>query len=504
MANSLDEIVRVVIDLEQPPIDAKSFNHLLVLGPPPAVRRNADGTMEEFYTPAVGVYNGVGEAGDAGFVTTGANADPLGAAARIAFSAAPSPEKIYMAVQQPAEFDAGLFAADVVEDVSEILDTAPGDAGKFLLLRYPATTRECVITKNGVAYEEAVSVTSGDVKYTIIDLFGESTGTFDIQLPEWESPQKKTISLEYVARWVNVAAGEGTEAMKDVTSLQLVNNSELEGVEETLSRAAGMDGWYILCPAGLGEEAYGDIAAWIESQEKMACFTRLRRKENILAKIWAFIMVVFGVAKKHYRSFEITVREDADPDNRYANVAYAAHFLHYQPGHEMWENKTLPGISPEFPNSTEKKDFENKNVSFYTPYAGRNIVRGGKVAGGEWIDNIRFRDWLKNEMQINIFALLLKKPKLPYTDKGINLIRNIMEATLQLAQGEGEGGIAPDEFNEDDELVPGYRVSVPLAASLTSIQRASRVLKGCTFTARLASAIRIVELYGALVYKYDD
>lgn len=32
--------------------------------------------------------------------------------------------------------------------------------------------------------------------------------------------------------------------------------------------------------------------------------------------------------------------------------------------------------------------------------ASKNITQGGKTGGGEWIDVIRFRDWLQNDMEV--------------------------------------------------------------------------------------------------------
>lgn len=41
----------------------------------------------------------------------------------------------------------------------------------------------------------------------------------------------------------------------------------------------------------------------------------------------------------------------------------------------------------------------------------------------------------------------------------------------------------------------------PLAADLTSTQKASRILKDCKFSARIAGAIHVVEIKGCLTYE---
>ena len=55
-------------------------------------------------------------------------------------------------------------------------------------------------------------------------------------------------------------------------------------------------------------------------------------------------------------------------------------------------------------------------------------IFGGKTGGGEWIDVIRFRDWLQNDMQVRVVNLLIVNPKIPYTDNGIGLGKELSPA----------------------------------------------------------------------------
>lgn len=66
--------------------------------------------------------------------------------------------------------------------------------------------------------------------------------------------------------------------------------------------------------------------------------------------------------------------------------------------------------------------------------------------------------------------------------------------------GQQAGGIAPTEYDEDQNEIPGYVTKVPLAANLTAVQKASRKLKGVSFQARIAGAIHMVEINGNLTY----
>ena len=71
-----------------------------------------------------------------------------------------------------------------------------------------------------------------------------------------------------------------------------------------------------------------------------------------------------------------------------------------------------------------------------------------------------------------------------------------------LKEGVRRGGISEDAYDEEDNRIPGYITSVPLAANLTDEQKASRKLIDCKFSAILAGAIHVVKVNGALVYSY--
>ncbi len=112
------------------------------------------------------------------------------------------------------------------------------------------------------------------------------------------------------------------------------------------------------------------------------------------------------------------------------------------------------------------KALADANLDYFITVGNKNITMNGKVVAGEWADVIRFRDWLKNDMQVRVVNLFVTRPKVPYTDSGIGLVQNQMLASLKA--GQDVGGIAEEEFDEDGNSIPGYTTSVPLAASLSA------------------------------------
>lgn len=181
------------------------------------------------------------------------------------------------------------------------------------------------------------------------------------------------------------------------------------------------------------------------------------------------------------------------------NAAYAAKFLSYEPGSELWAYKSLSTVEAQSLSTTDISSLESRNVSYYTTIGSQAMVQGGKVSAGEWIDTIRFRDWLKTQIQQNVINLLLSLPKVPYTDPGIGLVQNAVTAALDA--GVEAGGIArPSSDEKTGTVTPSYTITVPKAAELDAATRKTRVLPKVKWTAWLAGALIAVEIGGTLNY----
>lgn len=360
--SNLDRIVNITIELQAVVSSGASFDTVLIVGPAPK------SALDDVTIPDVGVYTSLSAVNEMGWVSEGDSADPVGIAARIAFSQSSKPKQIYIAVQKTDE--------------------------------------------EGSALEEPTA---------------------------------------------------------------------------TLSRAESDNGWYVVLPAGIPEEKLESMAEWIEAREKIMGYAYADPNDNPVSEIY-------------YRSFGICYGSDTGSGDPYKHVAMAIRFLAYDAGSETWVNKPLSAVNTSKFTDTELSTIEKDPASYYIQFGDTGLVQGGKVRAGEWIDVIRFRDWLKNDMQTRVVNLLVKNSKIPYTDKGIGLVRNQVIASLK--EGTRRGGIAEDQYNSDGDLIPGFTTSVPLAADLTDEQKKSRTLTDVNFSAILAGAIHVVEVTGSLVYSY--
>ena len=269
--------------------------------------------------------------------------------------------------------------------------------------------------------------------------------------------------------------------------------SKKETITEVLNRAKAETVFYGVHISSFTEETdVQEAISWAEANEKLFCF-EYTNIDKFPVKNTSF-----------YRSFAIFsglpdgyAESDTQPsENAFAALGWMAKCFGYEPGSETWAYKELAGIVPSALSKDNKNKLVEKNVSAFLRYAGSNITTGGKTLAGEWIDVIRFRDWLKNELQVSVFNILKVNRKVPYTDSGISLIEGAMETVLKKAQD--IGGVSRTEYSADGAEIPGFTVSVPKASGLDEATRKSRKLTSCEWTARLAGANHIVEISGKL------
>lgn len=275
---------------------------------------------------------------------------------------------------------------------------------------------------------------------------------------------------------------------------QETDSDTYEGIATTLARAAKEVEFYGIHLTSFKDDSDVSAAmAWAEANEKLFGYEYSSYEDTPSSN------------KSYYRTYCIFsgladgYDADSQPkENEYAALALMAKCFGYDPGTETWDLKELSVIAPSALDSEQKKSLEEKSINTFLRYAGNNVTIGGYVLAGEWIDVIRFRDWLKAEMQSRIFNVLKTNRKVPFTDSGIGLIEGAMESTLK--KGQDIGGISPTEYDEDGNEIPGFSVSVPKKSDLTEAQRKSRKITGCYYTAKLAGAIHVVEIEGFLTF----
>lgn len=264
-----------------------------------------------------------------------------------------------------------------------------------------------------------------------------------------------------------------------------------EAISVTLDRAAAGASWYGFVL--IGYDLSADLlaaAAWAKTNVKLFGYAissttnpmDISQNDN-----------VFAVYTDNYNT-----SAGVFGDNAFIAAAMMAKCFSYDPGTETWAMKTLADIEPSALTDAQIRALKNANISFYRDAADRYITQGGMVGSGEWIDIIRFRDYLVDKIQLAALDCLRGGSKIPFNDAGITILKNVIEGAL--AEEQVKGGIDDDVFDNEGNVDPGYSVTVPRASSISKLDKKSRILRNVVFTARISNAIHHVIIRGTLVY----
>lgn len=506
---NLSDIVNVSISIEEPLVDSTSFDNMLIVGPEPA---SWSGLSEEEHEKKDSIFicsdaSEIAEKDSLFAATDEFLGDPIGIAGRVAFSQDPKPSKVYFAVNKklPATIkDCDVVVASKQEDVPAELLGELGEVSAtglpWIISTYKEKDAEAnrktevVFSKNAGEFDSVVTTKVGDVVYSVLSIEEDTEGTYEVRIEDkvYQTAAKENLINESACTLTIEVSSEG-EAVRNSKVVKYERKSE--DISVTLDRALLTNGWYAICPAYTDATTLEKIGSWTDAQTKICVYPVVDVPESEEDVICAKSLRCAGIFVK--TSFNQNV-ESVPKDNLYTHVAWVAKCLGYQAGSETWALKTLVGIQPANLNSTQMRKIEDLNLNYYTTCADRDITCGGMTTYGEWIDVIRFRDWLQNDMQKSIFSLLLKNSKLPFTDRGISLVKSEMIASLK--RGQKNGGVAETEYDNDGNEIPGFVVTVPKSVDIPDSEKKSRKLKNCKFKARLAGAIHAVEIRGTLAY----
>lgn len=259
----------------------------------------------------------------------------------------------------------------------------------------------------------------------------------------------------------------------------------LESVVDALAKIREVDSdWYFITAATHETDEILAIAAYAETNT-----------------------VIYGTSYSGIDALDVSSTLDPGTQLQLLNysrtfIMYAADDLEYPecaiiglqavkaPGSTTWKFKEVTGITPSNLSTTQsiilkgtKYDF-GKGYNTYEPTGGRDIFAEGRVVNSEFIDTIRFADWLEARMRERIYLTLVNMEKVPYTSAGFAIIEGRMREVLN--EGVAIGGLE------------SYQVTVPNPRTLDPNSRANRVATGFSFKGVLAGAVHYVEINGNL------
>ena len=449
MAN-LDRIVKVDISLDTTGVSTEGFSTILCVGP------HLHGL------PRVSTYTSADQMLDDGFSAD----DPLYKMVSDAFSQTPSPAAVKVGRRQVNSCTVTVAQLGATSAYT-LTVSGYGDDGNVTEKTYSYTNDKG--SSEDVLQGLSTAVT-GDESALLSASCSDGVLTLQAKDPS------KPFALK-ASSMLSVELGSVTESVAQTMAAVMNSDSDFYGVAFTSKE----------------QDDVLAMAEWAESAGKL--YGTSFGGDNVKNSEMTTDTGSQLKAKNYYRTFWFY----HSVENEYPEVAVMARCFAIDPGGETWALKKLAGITVDPLTETEFNAITGKNGNTFELFRNVSVTQNGKVAAGEWIDIIRFRDWLEEEIKTNVFNLLINRDKVPYTDAGIAAIESRIREALEL--GQSRGGIAPTEYDEDGNQNLGYTISVPLAANISANTKANRELTDVTFTARLAGAIHVVDITGSLTYE---
>ena len=347
--------------------------------------------------------------------------------------------------------------------------------------------------KCDTALAEVSTLTAQGV-YTLAVLTKDESGNVNKKSYSFTQDKSAAVTAVAVSERLTLTGKSSDFAVQASSNLNVIAGTVTETIPQTMAAVrASDDEFYGIILASRDAADILAMAAYVETQEKLFV-TATAEAGAIDADVTTD--VGYKLQEKNY--YRTAAFYHALAVTEYADAAVMARCFAIEPGGETWANKKLAAVTADGLTETQYNAATKKNINTFEKFRNVSITQNGKVAAGEWIDVIRFRDWLVEEIRTNVFYLLINNDKIPYTDAGIAMIESVVRKALE--DGQDAGGIAPTEYDEDGNTNAGYEIEVPTAADITPNQKASRVLEGIKFTARLTGAIHVVKISGGFTY----
>jgi Protein of unknown function (DUF3383) len=248
-----------------------------------------------------------------------------------------------------------------------------------------------------------------------------------------------------VATGLSATGGHGTGAEFNITS---VGESALAAL--TACRTANFQ-WWACTVLGAVKADHQAIAAYIQSATPFGMYFYTTADADALAGTAGNIFQVLKAAS-YNRVYGIyaTTQSGFAPNNIYASAAVMGCAMGLNTGlansYFTFKFKTLIGVIPESLSITNITNIENNNGNVYLSYANAyTFQEQGKVANGQFADEILNLDMLSSAIQYGIMNLLTASPAVPLTDVGgTQLIGAVNEACENARQ---RGFLAPGVWN---------------------------------------------------------
>lgn len=171
------------------------------------------------------------------------------------------------------------------------------------------------------------------------------------------------------------------------------------------------------------------------------------------------------------------------------SAAWFGRCLPIDPGAGTWKFRSLAGVTTVNLTATHRLNLVNRRANSYELVAGIPITFEGTLGSATFlfIDNRRNLDWLEDDMAKEVFGALAGAEKVPYEDDGVSIVECAVRASCERA-------VNRRIFARS----PAPSVTVPKVATISTSDKALRLLPDVKFAGTLSGSIHKVTVAGTV------
>lgn len=222
-----------------------------------------------------------------------------------------------------------------------------------------------------------------------------------------------------------------------------------------------------------------DVAAWTSTQ----------------AKLYVYATDIIDLPSRvPYENAMPLVHNQA---NEYPERAWVGDLAPRVIGSYTGTFKTLNGVLPVTYDETTINNIHKANGNTYIREGGVNITSSSKTGSGEYVDTVLGSYYIEARMTENLFGMLVRLAKLPYTYAGLAMATAKVEETLREAANQGI--IAKDAAGTAQ-----YTVTMPELDDISDNDKANRILPDIPWRAVIEGAVEAINVNGVLTLSEDE
>ncbi|MDK9607109.1 DUF3383 family protein [Lelliottia wanjuensis] len=321
---------------------------------------------------------------------------------------------------------------------------------------------------------------------------------FQTDFPEADTDEYFTTTAEYFfdqpkrPQYLYVAAWDA----ENVTKPQKLS-------EAYSALQQSWDGWYCACPVGAVASPADLMSAseWIQAAGKIQALTDSAASDIEPATSTLKPLIDAGL----YRTLVLYMSGIADGGpSPVVSLAALLCSIDFDAENSMLtlKFKDLPGVSVDNSiDDTAASKLTTQGVNYFTTFGTKRMVAEGWMLGATmWADEVIGLDWLRNQLQVDVFNALSERNKVPLTDPGVAEIMDAADAVMK--QSVRNGLVAPGAWDGDpvgavktgDYLENGYYIYADSVSTLSVDDRKARKCPPITILAHLGGAVHSVNI----------